>query len=292
VKATRLLSIPALLVLWSTAFADTTDPAKQTIDYLRKLQTSAGGFAADAGKTQPSLRATSSALRALKYFGGDVPDRSAAARFVESCYDKKSGGFADAPGGKPDVATTAVGAMALVELNLPPAPYEAGILRYLGDNTKSFEEIRIAAAGIEALGKQPPQASDWLRQLQAMRHPDGTFADARETGGATVAILRLGGRLSKTQSRNVVTAMTRGQNADGAFGKGQDGKSDLETTYRVMRCYHRLNADLNPEGKKHLAVFIQSCRNGDGGYGVAPGQPSGVSGTYYAAMIRHWQNER
>jgi prenyltransferase beta subunit len=280
-----------LSILSASAFAESPDRTKETVAYLRKLQTKEGGFAADASKAQPGLRATSSALRALKYFGGEVPDRAAAARFVESCHNRESGGFADSPGGKPDVATTAVGAMALAELNLPKKPYEEGILHYLGANTRSFEEIRIAAAGVEALGQGPPEARAWLQQLGAMQRPDGTFGDARLTGGATVALLRLGGKLNEGQATKIVAALNAGQNADGGFGKGDDGKSDLETTYRVMRCYNRLNVKLDAERKRRLLAFIARCRNSDGGYGVAPGQPSGVGGTYYAAIIRHWQAE-
>ena len=105
----RLLAALALVFVTLPVLADAPKEARATIAYLRKLQTKNGGFTADAGKTTPSLRATSSALRALKYFGGEAPDRTAAGRFVESCYDSTSGGFADTPGGKPDVPTTAVG---------------------------------------------------------------------------------------------------------------------------------------------------------------------------------------
>ena len=41
-----------------------------------------------------------------------------------------------------------------------------------------------------------------------------------------------------------------------------------------------------------LRDFIATCRNGDGGYGVAPGQPSSVSGTYFAAIVTHWLDEK
>jgi hypothetical protein len=281
----------ALVLLLPAAFAEPQASVRPTIAYLRKLQTAQGGFLPDATKTQPSLRATSSALRALKYFGGEVPDHAAAERFVKACFEKDSGGFADIPGAKPDVATTAVGAMALVELKLPTKPYENDVLRYLGAHAKSFEEIRIAAAGVEALGKQPPEAKTWLQELGRMQVRDGTFGDARQTGGATVALLRLDGKLSAAQAEKIVSALNEGQNADGAFSKEKGGKSDLETTYRVMRCYHRLKVGLTAERKQRLLSFIDKCRNEDGGYGVAPGHPSSVSATYYAAIVRHWQTE-
>ncbi len=276
-----------LLIVVLPLSADRPDRAKATVAYLRKLQTKEGGFLPDAGKTKPGLRATSAALRALKYQGGNATDRAAAARFVEACHDKASGGFADSPGGKPDVATTAVGAMALVELNLPTGPYEAGILHYLGQNAKSFEDIRIAAAGLEALGKRPPEAAAWLESVQKLRHADGTFGDARATGGSTVAVLRLGGTVA--DPAKLVAALNAGQRRDGAFGKPDADTSDLDSTYRVLRCYHMLRA--RPDAARVLA-FVERCRNADGGYGVVPGQPSSVGATYNASIIHYWLSDR
>src|SRR5947209_3808607 len=64
----------------------------------------------DAADPQPNcgLRATSAAIRAIKYFGGDLLDREAVAKYVKRCYDEQTGGFSDRPGGKPDVALTAI----------------------------------------------------------------------------------------------------------------------------------------------------------------------------------------
>src|SRR4051794_15624099 len=81
---------------------------KQTIAYVQKLQTPSGGFRThdpkpDAVKIEPNLRATSAAVRALHYLGGELPDKAACVKYVESCYDADSGGFSDVPKGKPDV---------------------------------------------------------------------------------------------------------------------------------------------------------------------------------------------
>ena len=98
------------------------------------------------------------------------------AKYVETCFDKATGGFRDAgASGKPDVFSTAVGIMAVVELKLPTEPYRAGVVKDLGENAKSFEDIRIAVAGLEAIGKRPPQAEAWLEQIGKMRHADGTY---------------------------------------------------------------------------------------------------------------------
>jgi prenyltransferase beta subunit len=281
-----------LALVTAPARAQTPDEKKATVAWLGKLQTPDGGFQPAPGQAPSGLRATSSSLRALKYFGGEVPDREKAGAFVRSCFLKDSGGFADRPGGKPDVALTAVGLMALVELKLDTGPYESAALEYLGEHVKTFEDVRIAAAGLEAVGKQPPQAEKWREQVLALRNRDGTFGkgdgQARDTGGAVVALLRLGVKVEDREA--VVKTLDAGQRKDGGFGKEGAGQSDLETTYRVMRCYHMLKSQ--PAGADRCREFIARCRNADGGYGVGPGQPSGTSGTYFAGTILHWLDEK
>jgi prenyltransferase beta subunit len=265
-----------------------------TIRYLAALQQADGGFLPSQPKTaeaKSSLRASSSALRALKYFGGDARDRAACGRLVRNCFDEASGGFVDHPGGRPDVATTAVGLMAFVELKLPVEPVKDKALRYLEEHVKSFEDIRIAAAGLEAVGERPKKAADWLAQVKAMQNPDGTFGKgdgtARMTGGAAAAVLRLGGMVDRDA---VLGALNRGQRPDGGFGKEGTPGSDLETTYRVVRTYHMLQA--KPADVERLRAFIAKCRSADGGYGVAPGQPSAVGSTYFAGIVLHWLGEK
>src|SRR5258707_8952250 len=110
-----------LVLLAPVARAQTPEQKKAAIKYVQELQTPDGGFqpqAVDARLDQPlkgSLRATTTALRALKYFLGTANDKAAAAKFVQKCYDATTGGFADAPGGTPDVFSTAIGLMAVVE---------------------------------------------------------------------------------------------------------------------------------------------------------------------------------
>ena len=76
-----------------------------------------------------------------------------------------------------------------------------------------------------------------------------------------------------------------GQRPDGGFGD-DEGSSDLEACYRVVRLFSRLNA--LPERPEKLRKFIARCRNPDGGYGRRPNDPSSLHGTYYATIVRHW----
>jgi prenyltransferase beta subunit len=228
----------------------------------------------------------------LKYFGGEARDLPACREFVARCFDPTSGGFMDQPGAEPDVTTTAVGLMGLVELKMPQEKYVEPAVRYLGKHTKGFEDIRIAAAGLEAVGKRPRQAEEWLQQIAVMRNPDGSYGKgaglARDTGGAVVAVLRFGGRIEHKDK--VLELLAKGQRSDGGFGKEDAKGSDLETSYRVMRAFHMLKA--KPPRVEALKEFIGKCRDADGGYGTAPGAASSAGGTYFASIILHWLEER
>ena len=281
-----------VVVLLLTPFLQAQSPEQKTatLAFVEKQQNKDGGFSAVPGQPS-SLRATNAVVRIYKYFGGDLPNKDACAKFVESCFDKSSGGFADAPGGKPDVATTAVGLMTVVGLGLSRDPYEKAALKYLDENVKTFDDIRIAVAGLEAVEKKSPQAQAWIATVKKTANADGTYgksaAIARDTGSAVVALLRMGAEVPNKDA--VLKAMNAGQLSDGGFGQIDAKRSDLESCYRVVRCYHMLKS--KPDADK-MAAFVASCRNADGGYGVVAGAKSTISATYYAAIISHWLSEK
>lgn len=296
--------LPAMLVslvfLISTQAKEVPADFKGSLAYIQKLQTKEGGFvnqapATEKGTKVPSatLKATSSALRALRYFGGNLSNKDGCAKFVESCFDPETGGFADVPKGKPDVFTTAVGLMAVTELKLPTDKYGPAGVQFLSANSKGFEDIRIAVAGLERLEMKSPKNATWLEEVVKLRNPDGTFGkgpgQARATGGTVVTLLRLGTKVDDADS--VLKVLKAGQRDNGGYGKDEDPlNSDLETTYRVMRCFHMLKA--RPSDVEGLRSFVAKCRNEDGGYGLSPGQPSSIGPTYFAAIIRHWLEQK
>jgi hypothetical protein len=270
---------------------------KQTIAYVQKLQTDTGGFLSMAPQPNirlaPTLRATSAAVRALHYLGGDVPKKDACVKFVESCHDAASGGFSDFPGGTPDVFSTAVGVMAVTELGMPAQKYGPGAVKYLTENAKGFDDIRIAVAGLERLKTMSPKTKTWLEEVRKLQNADGSFGKgaglARATGGSVVTLLRLGGEVKDRDA--IIKILHEGQRNNGGFGKEDDEiGSDLETSYRVMRCFVMLKA--RPASVEGLRSFVAKCRNEDGGYGMAPGQPSNVGATYFASIIKHWLDEK
>jgi hypothetical protein len=175
-RASQLL--PGLLFFLPATVWAGEPGAKDTISYLQRLQTASGGFPAAsprAGEAPvPTLRATTSSVRALRYFGGPVLKKEQCATFVDSCFDPKTGGFADTPGGKTDLFTTAVGVMAVVDLKMPADRYAEPAAKYLAENASTFEDIRIAAAAFESLGKESPRKEQWLKEISKMQNADGT----------------------------------------------------------------------------------------------------------------------
>jgi poly(3-hydroxybutyrate) depolymerase len=257
----------------------------QTSRYVEALQNPDGGFGPAVGQPS-SLGTTSSAVRVLKNTGGSIPDVLACIKYIKSCHDPESGGFAPKPGGKPDVRTTAVGLMAIVEMKISADKITEPAIAYFSKNVKSFEDIRIAVAGLEAVDGKSPDFEAWTKQVVADRNPDGTFGKGpskpRDTGGAAAALLRMGVKLDKAEA--VIDALKEGQQADGAWSKGEQG-SDLEATYRIMRCLYMLKA--KPDLEK-LSGFLASCRHSSGGYGVKPGAAPDLGGTYFATTVGRW----
>jgi prenyltransferase beta subunit len=290
----KRIGLILVLCLFASTPARAGEPGiKQTIAYVQKLQTPAGGFLAQAPapniRLAPTLRATASAVRALHYLGADISNKDACIKYVDSCFDPKSGGFTDMPNGKPGVFETAVGLMAVVELKMRADKYVAGAVKYLGDNAKTFEEIRIAAAGLESVKQKSAKNDEWVKEVTRLMDKDGIVGkgpgQARATGGTVVAALRLGVKLEDADG--ILKVLKDGQRQNGGWGKADSEiASDLETTYRVMRCFVMLKA--RPANAEGVRSFVAKCRNEDGGYGVAPGQTSSVSGTYFAAIITHW----
>jgi prenyltransferase beta subunit len=289
----RVLPASLSLLLVALPLHAQSDAQKRaTIAYLQKLQADDGGFRADPRAPQSDLPATTTAFRALKYFGASPRDQAGCAAFVAKCFDKDSGGFAARPGGKAAYRPTAVGIMAIVDMKMSTGPYADAVVKYLDENSKTFEEIRLTAASFESLAKRPPHADIWLEEITKLRNPDGTYGKdgnvARDTGGAVCAVLRLGGKVEHPDA--VLRALKAGQRKDGGFGKAGVEGSDLESCYRIARAFHMLKA--KPERVDRLRDFIARCRNDDGGYGVAPGQPSNVGGCYFAGIILHWLDEK
>jgi hypothetical protein len=265
---------------------------QETLKYILALHDAeSGGYKVDAN-AKPSYRACNGAAKAIRYLGGTVPDKDKTAAFVLKCYDPATGAFAE-PGGKADVGSTAIGVITAAEFDVPHEKY-AKALDYLKANAKSFEEIRLAAAAVEAWGVKdcPFKLNDWfdaakthIREISS----DAANGGARELGSAAALSLRLEAPVGKQESAMAINQLKLGQRDDGGWGKKDAPASDPESNYRVMRALYLLKA--KPADPAKLRNLIAKYRNADGGYGVEPGKPSNMSGTYYAITVLHWLAE-
>ncbi len=179
--------------------------------------------------------------------------------------------------------------MTLAELKLlDPASVE-GSIAYLDSHVNGFEDVRIAVAGLEAVNLKSSKFPEWIQVVEKLKNPDGTYGSGaslgRETGGAVVALLRMGQPAGERSA--VLGALRKSQRPDGGWGK-DEGASTLESTYRVMRAFYMLKEEPNLSSVKAL---LESCRSSEGGYGVASGKPADLQGTYYATTILHWVRE-
>ena len=207
----RVVALLALAVLGAINVrvrAQSAADFAQTAAYAAAQQNADGGFATGPG--QPStLGATNTGLRVLDYVGGSLLDEPGCIRFVTSC-KVPGGGFAQRPGGKPDVVTTALGLMAAGELKIDDKAMIDAAVAYFRANTKAFEEVRMSIAGLEAVGARSPDFPRWAEQLEAMsgaactmspgatrcwsRHRARHCRPSRKTTGTTI-----------TQARKIIT---------------------------------------------------------------------------------------
>ena len=268
--------------------------AESAAAFLRTLQQPSGGFISDQlqpGETaQPTLRTTRTGLRTFRMLGVDVPRRDDVVAFHAGCYDPETGGFAAWPGAEPDPISTSVGLMILRELKLPSDAYLDRGLAFMNEHTQGFEQIRMVAPALEDYNVSVPNARKWAQEIRSAMNEDGTWGHgpgaARSTALYGVALERLGGQLDREAVLRVLRA---GQRADGGFGNDTAGGSDLESCYRIVRLFHRLDAV--PYRCEDLRAFIANCKNDDGGYGRTPAQPSSLHGTYYATIVTSWLDE-
>lgn len=286
------LFVPLTAAAQTADVQDKLDAAlarRKALEYVRALAAADGGFRATADAKAPSLRATTAGLRATKYLGGELSDADKAkhAKFVLAHFDPKTGGFADAPGGTPDVAVTAVGVMACVELGVPREKF-AKAMDYFRANAKAFEEVRIAAAAVEAWGVAdcPFKLDDWFARAAEYRKSTAD-GPARDTASWAAFVLRLGGTVPDPKA--VATAIVDGQAKDGGWGKKGAAASDTDTTYRVVRALVLLKTP--PKDPAAVRKFLASCRADGGGYGTTPGGAASVGGTYHVAIVSKWLDD-
>jgi hypothetical protein len=281
----RFVAALLLVAIGCSARAQSPSEVARIAVIIESCQNADGGFGATKG-AKSSLGATSSAIRMLKNVGGSIPDVIACRAYVNSCFDPASGGFLNEPGGKlGGCGQTASGLMAVGELGTASDEIVQGGIKFFSTEAKTFEDIRIAVAGMEAVKKTSPDFSKWTAQVNEGRNDDGTWGKggerARATGSHVAALLRMGVPFDKKEA--VVAALKEDQRPDG--GWSPDGSnSNLETTYRVMRAFNMMKDAPNLAA---LSAYLNKHRQDDGLFGSKPGANDG-GGTYFVTTVNRW----
>ena len=278
----------ALLLLAPVAVAQTAAEKKATLAFIESLRDKDTGAFKVTPDGKPSLRACNGAAKAIKVLGGELADKDKVSKFVLGCYDEKAGTFAD-PGTKADVASTAIGVIVACELGIPKDKFK-GAMDYLGKNAKEFEDVRIAAAAVEAWGVKdcPFDLKPWI--VIGTDFAKVKTHGPRETGSGWALALRLGAVPTAADKSAAMLVMGLFQDDDdGGWKKAGAKASDIETTYRVMRALMLLKE--SPKDEKYLREFLATHRNKDGGSATEPGKASSMSGVYYTAIIAKWLDD-
>ncbi len=258
-----------------------------TLAYAGRLRNPDGGYRSAAAPGASSLGATVSGLRAMRYLAAAAPGTDETRRFVVGCY-RENGSFADAPdpANVPDIRSTAMGLMALVELKADLSPYATAVPRWLRANARSLADMYIAAAALDAAHIKPADSEPWEHAFRETQRPDGSFgSSAMESARGAITLLRLGRKVPR--AAGLLESLRRAQEGDGGFGAATDA-SDLPTTYPVLRAFSMLRSKPDTAAVRR---FVRACRNPDGGYGPRPSQPSTLATTYFAAIVFHWLEE-
>ncbi len=272
----------------SIGFGQTPSDLSATAAYAASRQNSDGGFANEPGGPS-SLGTTNAAIRILRYTGSSIPDVLGAIDYVQDRFDPATGGFEPAEDQAPTVRSTAIGLMAVAELRIDDQETIDRAVQFLSTHATSFPDVRIAVAGLEAVGVRSEKFDDWSGEILKNRNPDGTWGEgaslAFDTGGTAAALLRMGFELDRRES--IIEATRSGQQPDGAWSA--DGRvTNLSSTYRVVRGMYMLGATPDLDA---LRGFIARCLRPDGGYAASPDQESSsIASTYVARILLKWAN--
>jgi len=281
----------ALLLLPTLAFAQTAEEKKATIQFIEGLRDKESGAFKNTANDKPSLRACNGAVKSLKALGVKAADIEKIQKFILGCYDEKTGAFAE-PGGKPDVTITSIGVIVACEVSIDHKDFPKA-MEYVLANAKVFEEVRIAAAAVEAWGAKGLKLNSLIDVVdKAAQAPveDPQDGSAREVAAVAVSSLRFEHAIPDfVRDLFLTSVLVPGQCDDGGWRKKSEKTSDIESTYRVMRAFKMLDA--KPKNIPQLEKFLVSHRNKDGGYATKPGDPSSMSGVYSAVILSKWLGE-
>lgn len=266
----------------------TAQEKEKAILFLQLLQQQDGGYAGQLSNPVSKLQDTLSSIKALKLLDSAPANVSKTVEFLYSCYDNKSGSFADQPGNKVSVFSTASALIALQDLETKDLLKEVlpMAMEFIADNATSPADHFMRIAAFEECKLPPPAPKEAISFFYSIRQKDGSFGDSTFLNAIScAAILRAGEKIENTQS--IVQTILNAQHSDGSF-HGENGETDLMTTYAAMRTLVLLDV---PPNLSALKEYLFSLHHEQGGFGVKPNDPASAGGTYQVISIFKWIEE-
>jgi prenyltransferase beta subunit len=150
------------------------------------------------------------------------------------------------------------------------------------EDEPTMEALRWAAEITALLSGEPPTPVPFIDEC---RRPGGAFAmtatDPEPSRAASYYAVRA---LTLSSQRAGLDEQLPHWFVNELAAPGLSARSDIDEMFYVLRALEQLGALglLAPEVSRSLADFIQSCRDGDGGYAGTPGQPPDTEHTYCA----------
>ncbi len=283
-----ILSMAILMFAWpSWAGPMSPEERKATLTFLGSLQNADGGFRSSPKSGPSELGATSNAIRAIQYLGGEVNNKGAVEKFIQQ-FAHESGGYAEKVGGAPDIRSTWSAASALGVIRGSAPENGKKIVEFFSNNAKSlYPDIYFAAGALDYMKMTSPKAAEWVNAFEATRQPDGSYGEGvDDTAHAVVTVSRLGGTLKDRAAAGKVLKAAQRQGDGFAAAKGK--AADFAATYTVMRALGILKDKPDLEA---IYRFVASRRNADGGYALDAGKPSQITPTYRASAVLYFAGQ-
>lgn len=279
------------LQILATPFVST-----DTVNFLKSLQTTNGGFVNDKLSISESSSYTSSALEAIYMLSSTPQDAVKAIGYIQSL-ETSDGGFkltAGSVGSSMKATYYCLNSLSLLssspsnvtktkEFLLNWLPTSGGYGGYPGEEA-TLRETFDAVSALNLMDRTPTSKSTIINYLESYRNPSGGFGLISSYVESTLRVLEVYNILgvaypTPTETINFLQSL---QQPDGGFSKGE-GKavSYVISTYRSVRALQLLNsAPLYPS---KVSNYILSTYNASvGGFGGYYGDSPDVSSTYRA----------
>lgn len=150
----------------------------------------AGGYKHSPADKEPTISATLMGLRTFRYLGVERENVARQREFLLGRFDEKKAAFVETGKTEPDALANAFALMLMGELRMPEDVHAVSARDYVVAEAKSFDEIYLAMAGLQAMGMHKEIPASWVKTMMdtALDEKSTAYDKAR----AVVTCMRTG----------------------------------------------------------------------------------------------------